>query len=102
LNQPCFAGKDEACEWVAAFVDWYNHRHHRSGINFVTPHQRHSGAAKAICQQRAEVYEKARHSHPRRWSRSTRCWRQSEEVWINKPPEEDPIPILALLLIQAA
>ena len=39
-----FASKDEACEWVAAFVDWYNHRHRHSGIKFVTPHQRHSGS----------------------------------------------------------
>jgi transposase InsO family protein len=96
-----FASKDEACEWVAAFVDWYNHRHRHSGIKFVTPHQRHSGIATAICQQRAEVYEKARRAHPRRWSQSTRCWRQPEEVWINKPPEE-PEPTLALSSIQDA
>ena len=99
-NRP-FACKAEACEWVAAFVDWYNHRHRHSGIKFVTPHQRHSGAAKAICQQRAEVYEKARLANPTRWSRSTRCWRQPVKVWINKPPEE-PEPIVALPLIQAA
>jgi hypothetical protein len=41
-------------------VDWYNHRHRHSGIKFVTPHQRHSGAAIAICQERTQVYEKAR------------------------------------------
>jgi transposase InsO family protein len=40
-----FASKGEACEWVAAFVDWYNPRLHHSAIKFVTPHQRHSGAA---------------------------------------------------------
>jgi len=32
-----FASKDEACEWVAAFVDWYTYRHRHSGIKFVTP-----------------------------------------------------------------
>jgi transposase InsO family protein len=96
-----FASKEEACEWVKAFVDWYNHRHRHSGIKFVTPHQRHSGAATAICQQRSEVYETARRANPSRWSRSTRCWRQPEEVWINKPSEE-PEPDLALPLIQAA
>ncbi len=53
-NRP-FASKDEACEWVAAFVDWYNHRHRHSGIKFVTPHQRHRGAATAICKQRDDV-----------------------------------------------
>ena len=45
-----FASKDEACECVCAFVDWYNHRHRHSAIKFVTPHQRHSGSAAAICQ----------------------------------------------------
>ena len=94
-----FASKDEACEWVAAFVDWYNHRHRHSGIKFVTPHQRHSGAATAICQQRSEVYERARRANPSRWSRSTRCWRQPEEVWINKPSEE-PEAIQALSLFR--
>jgi putative transposase len=95
------ASKAEACEWLAAFVDWYSYRHRHCGIKFVTPHQRHSGAAKAIYQQRAEVYENARLANPTRWSRSTRCWRQPEKVWINKPPEE-PEPILALPMIQAA
>jgi len=82
-----FASKEEACEWVAAFVDWYNHRHRHSGIKFVTPHQRHSGAAIAICRERTQVYEKARQAHPKRWSQSTRCWHQPVVVWINKPPE---------------
>jgi putative transposase len=82
-----FADMEEACEWVAAFVDWYNHHHRHSGIKFVTPHQRHSGAATAICRKRAQVYEQARLANPRRWSQSTRCWRQPEEVWINKPSE---------------
>ena len=72
-----------------AFVAWYNNQH------------RHSGAAKAICQQRAEVYEAARQANPTRWSRNTRCWLQPEEVWINKPPEENELA-LELPLIQAA
>jgi len=40
-----FASKDEACQWVAEFVDWYNHQHRRSGTKFVTPQQRHDGEA---------------------------------------------------------
>ena len=96
-----FANKEEACEWVAAFVDWYNHRHHHSGIKFVTPHQHHSGAATAICQQRADVYEAARQANLTRWNRSTRCWLQPEEVWINKPPEENELA-LELTLMQVA
>jgi Integrase core domain len=34
-NRP-FACKAEACEWVAAFVDWYNHRHRQSVVNTIS------------------------------------------------------------------
>jgi transposase InsO family protein len=86
-NRP-FRTREEACLWVAAFVEWYNHQHRHSGIQFVTPHQRHSGQAVAICARRDQVYAEARERHPRRWSRGTRCWRQPEVVWINPPPPE--------------
>jgi putative transposase len=96
-----FASKDQACQWVAEFVDWYNHQHRHSGIKFVTPQQRHDGQAVEISRHRAVVYERARQLNPRRWSRSTRCWRQPEVVWINQPPDElnEPGP---LPLVQAA
>jgi len=84
-----FQTVEEACAWVAAFVEWYNRQHRHSGIRFVTPVQRHSGEAQAICRHRARVYEQAREQHPRRWSRSTRCWRQPEVVWINPPQIEN-------------
>jgi transposase InsO family protein len=83
-----FASKDQACKWVAEFVDWYNHQHRHSGIKFVTPIQRHNGDAVEVCHHRAVVYERARQLNPRRWSRSTRCWRQPEVVWINQPTDE--------------
>ena len=81
-----FTSQEVACQWVSSFVDWYNHRHRHSGIKFVTPQQRHNGDAVEICRHRAVVYEQVRQRHPRRWSRSTRCWRQPEVVWINPPP----------------
>ncbi len=77
-----FTSKDEACQWVASFVDWYNHRHRHSGIKFVTPQQRHCGQAVEICRHRAVVYEDASQRNPgdghdrfavgvsRRWSGS--------------------------------
>ncbi len=40
-----FKSAEIACQWVAAFVDWYKHRHRHSGIKFVTPVQRHCGEA---------------------------------------------------------
>ena len=27
-----FGNKEQACQWVSAFVDWYNHQHRHSGI----------------------------------------------------------------------
>ncbi len=38
-----FQSEEEACGWVASFVDWCNDQHRHSGIRFVTPDQRHSG-----------------------------------------------------------
>ena len=96
-----FASKEQACQWVAAFVDWYNHQHRHSGIKFVTPVQRHSGRAIEICCQRAVVYERARRCHPRRWSGSPRCWHQPEVVWINQPPDDHDAP-RKLPLLKAA
>jgi len=83
-----FATQEEACLWVASFVEWCNHRHHHSGIKFVTPHQRHNRDAEEICRQRAVVYEQARQRNPRRCSWTTRCWPQLEVVWIKPPPPE--------------
>jgi putative transposase len=78
---------EEACRWVASFVDWYNLRHCHSGIKFVTPHQRQRGPAVKICLHRIEVYEQARQRHPRQWSRSIRCWRRPEVAWFNQPQD---------------
>jgi hypothetical protein len=95
-----FASLEEACQWVALFVDWYNHRHRHSGIKFVTPQQRHSGQAVEICHHRAVVYEQARQRNPRRWSRAVRCWLQPEVVWIN-PPSAEIGPAPATLMMAA-
>jgi len=54
-----FARKGVAYQWVASFVDWYNHRHRNSGIKFLRPQQRHSGQAIEICRHRTDVYKQA-------------------------------------------
>lgn len=38
-SQP-FVSLTAAREWVAGFVQWYNHEHRHSGIQFVTPEPR--------------------------------------------------------------
>jgi hypothetical protein len=64
-RQP-FASTQEACLWVASFVDWYNQHHRHSGFKFVTLQQRHSGKALGIFRHPTVVYEQARQRHPRR------------------------------------
>lgn len=78
---------EEAREWVQRFVQWYNHEHRHSGLKFVTPAERHTGADTAIMSRRHEVYEAAKARHPERWSGSTRNWDLPQEVWLNPPRE---------------
>jgi putative transposase len=69
--------------WVLSFVHWYNKEHRHSGLNFLTPNQRHDGSTEQIFEQRRQVYEQAKILHPERWSRETRNWTLEEEVWLN-------------------
>jgi len=62
---------------------WYNHEHRHSGLNFLTPIQRHTGRANTVFKNRSEVYEAARSKHPERWSRNIRNWSLEDEVWLN-------------------
>jgi putative transposase len=86
-----FSDLQEAREWVLKFVHWYNHYHKHSGINFVTPVERHDGTYKQVLNNRQYVYEKAREAHPERWSGKTRDWSAEDEVWLNPEKEQKPI-----------
>jgi putative transposase len=83
-----FADLQQARRWAADFVRWYNHEHRHSGIGYVTPAERHSGADRQVLEARDELYHQARESNPRRWSRHTRNWQRIEVVTLN--PERDP------------
>ncbi len=78
--------------WVQGFVDWYNHEHLHSAINFVTPDQRHKGLDIQILAKRKQVYEQAKSNRPERWSGNIRNWKPVEEVYLNpekKAPETE-------------
>jgi len=79
---------EDAREWVLGFTRWYNKEHHHSGINFLTPEQRHNGQSEAVLANRRAVYEAAKLRHPERWSGKTRNWTLSEKVWLNPEKEE--------------
>ncbi|WP_397378583.1 IS3 family transposase [Paenibacillus sp. YYML68] len=78
-----FKSTTEAREWVRKFVHWYNTEHHHSGLNFLTPNQRHKGLAEQIFEKRKRVYEQARQDNPRRWSGKIRNWSLDERVYLN-------------------
>ncbi len=75
-----FATAGEARAWVERFVRWYNHEHQHSGIQFVTPAERHRGEDGTVLAARRSVYERARGRHPERWSGPVRDWTPVEEV----------------------
>lgn len=81
-NRP-FDKIEEAREWTARFVVWYNEVHLHSGINFVTPESKHSGKDVEVLRRRERVYEKAKKLNPNRWSKKTRNWNVVEEVSLN-------------------
>ena len=84
-----FATLEEARQWVMYFVNWYNHDHHHSGLNFLTPEQRRSGRGDEILASRHAVYEAARAEHPERWKgRKTRNWTLPGRVYLN--PDKFP------------
>jgi len=82
-----FENIEAAREWVHGFVQWYNNEHHHSGIQFVTPNQRHKGEDKQILEKRKAVYEAAKERNPERWSGKIRDWNPVTEVWLNPPKE---------------
>jgi len=87
-----FVNLTESRKWVLSFVNWYNHKHRHSGLNFLTPHQRHTGKDKEIIEKRRKVYEQARASHPERWSKGIRNWDLDDEVWLNPERLKTEIP----------
>lgn len=52
IYQPRFATITEARLWCKQFENWYNYKHHHSGIKYMTPNQRHCGQGSAILEAR--------------------------------------------------
>lgn len=78
-----FSSIEHAREWVLEFVQFYNYKHRHSGIKYLTPHQRHTGLAHEILENRKNIYYAAKKKNPERWSRNTRDWSIDNEVWLN-------------------
>jgi putative transposase len=85
-----FESIEEAREWVAKFVNWYNNEHRHSSIKYVTPMQRHTGEDKEVLEKRKKTYEEARMKNPDRWSRGIRNWNHIDTVYLN-PADGHPV-----------
>jgi transposase InsO family protein len=83
-----FESLEAARTWGYDFVTWYNDEHRHSGIQFVTPNERHSGLDRMLLAKRDAVYAIAKMKHPERWSGNTRNWSPQGAVWLN-PEKED-------------
>ena len=84
-----FADLDAARAWAASFVHWYNVEHRHSGIQHVSPAQRHAGQDHDILAARHTLYTQARELNPTRWSGKTRDWSPIGAVTLN--PERDSV-----------
>ncbi|MGB4660211.1 MAG: IS3 family transposase [Mobilitalea sp.] len=78
-----FGTLTEARLWVQRFAAWYNNEHKHSGLNFLSPIDRHNGVDKEIFKNRIAVYEAAKSKHPERWTKGIRNWSLEDKVFLN-------------------
>ena len=78
-----FKSLEQARQWVAKFMCWYNEEHRHSGIRFVTPGQRYRGEDQQLLAQRTQVYQCAKEDNPLRWSGEIRNWTPATVVALN-------------------
>lgn len=86
-----FGSIQHAREFLATFVDWYNHDHHHSGIGPHTPADVHYGHAPTVSEQRSDTLAAARRAHPERFGCSDpapKILEMPDVAWINKPEQE--------------
>lgn len=56
-------------------MHWHNVEHRHSGINYVSPEQRHGSEDVTTLAARDQLYQQAREQNPARWSVHTRNWK---------------------------
>ena len=55
-----FQDDRHADEYFGVYVPWYNHQHYHSGLDYVTPHQAHTGQRAAIVEERQRKRQEQR------------------------------------------
>ncbi len=81
-----FGSLADAREFMAVFVDYYNHHHRHSGIGLHTAASVHDGTWRAIAARRQAVLDQAHHAHPDRFRRGRPTTPAVPvNAWINHP-----------------
>jgi putative transposase len=79
----------DARAWARDFFQWYNFKHHHSGIGLLTPADVHYGRAPEVQLARQTVLERVYQQHPERFVRGLPHPPEvPTAVWIN-PPKPD-------------
>jgi putative transposase len=87
-----FGSLVDARGWAQAFFAWYNHEHHHSGLELLTPADVHYGRAEILLAQRQAVLQRAYAEHPERFVNGVPTVSAPPvAVWIN-PPKDDHCP----------
>lgn len=94
-NYPArFGSLQDARAWASTFFDWYNNRHHHTGIALLTPVDVHLDRAQSVLQKRQAVLQAAYERHPERFVRG--CSKPAAlpaAAWINPPaPQATAVP----------
>jgi putative transposase len=87
-----FGSQQDARAWANSFFDWYNHKHHHTGLALLTPANVHFHRAQAVLQQRKAVLHAAYAKTPERFVKGPPApMQEPQAVWINPPqPARDP------------
>lgn len=88
-----FGSLQHARDFMAEFVDAYNHEHRHSGIGFHTPADVHFNLTDEVDSARQQAMEAAWQTHPERFAhtRLPKTLQLPDTAWINQPvPQEQP------------
>ena len=81
-----FGSIQDARRFCQDFFLWYNHQHHHSGLNLLTPATVHYGQATQLIWKRQIVLDAAYQRHPERFVRKAPQHPSlPDAVWINPP-----------------
>jgi putative transposase len=86
-----FGSQEHARDCVRDLLDWYNHEHHHSRIEWLTPFEVHHGLGESRLEERAAVLTEAYLAHPERFVHGPpKAAHLPSQVWINPPrPSRD-------------